>query len=115
MWDDFYIGEKPRRRYNSAVAVWYMSDLSENTEEYWYSKGNMLGGRINKKSLVGTHITELIEKGKTQEFIELYAFKQGLSILKPNQIMRIISEAQNEAYDRGREDKAKEIRIALGV
>lgn len=114
MWDDFYIGTKPDGQFCSATALWYMSDLSQNSEEYWWG-GKYVSGRIRNSSKEGKKITKMVSEGKSQKIIELYVETVAMKTLTPVKIMKLIQMVKDDAFEDGREDKAREIRKALGM
>lgn len=114
MWDDFYIGNKPKINHTGATCISRNSNISENSEEYWYSD-DLIGGRVNKSSKEGQRITQLIDGGDSLSVVEKYVKSCGLYSLSSAKLLKVIKKAEEAAYQRGWKDKTTEIKKVLGI
>lgn len=122
MWDDVIIGKGPH--ICSAVKCYKGPEtkvyISENQNSYWISDLILDGGmKIFKDTVPGKKLKELLEKAETDKEIEhkIYNYLNRLFLKRanPNILMEIIRVKLEEAYDKGKEMKAEEIRRALGI
>lgn len=118
MWDDFKIGTGVAQ--TSATKVFSLpegvaADISDNSTAFWISNAFCdAGGRIFKNTVEGKKLAELIEKGSSAP-INTFLSKLVLMNITPAKLKRVIDEAINESFNRGREKAQDEMRHALGM
>ncbi len=115
MWDDIVIG---KGNYGcSAVRNFDVpkGNISENSVSYWISKCIAdVSIRVMKDTKEGNRIKTLIET-KKWEALENYIDSLVLKRIKPEIMRNHIENQIDIAYEKGKDMKATEIRIALGL
>ena len=116
MWDDAKIGKGNYG--NMAVKVFAVEkgNVSENQVSYWITHCVCdMGMIVMKDTREGQKITIMIANGITDERLQEYLDKILLKRVSPAQLKAKIEIALDDAYEKGKEMKADEIRTALGV
>jgi len=116
MWNDVKIGEGNHG--NSAIRVFTVTkgNISENHVSYWISDCMCYMGMVIMKNTVhGQKITKMISDGIVDERLQDYLDTILLKNVSPAQLKVRIQQALDDAYDKGKEMKADEIRRVLGI
>lgn len=130
MWDDIIIGSG--ERYCSAILLYDCKNsnisISHNHSSYWITHCIFdKGMTIYKDCKIGQKLTKLLElpndsdatfftskKSKDRQIVE-FLNKLVINHLSYDSIIASIEQLSKEAFDRGKEAKALEIRKVLGV
>lgn len=116
MWDDAKIG---KGEYGcSAVKIFSISkgNVSENRVSYWITDCICeMGMVVMKDTREGQKITDMIANGIVDDRLQDYFDKILLKRVSPANLKLKIQQTIDDAYDKGKEMKADEIRSALGV
>ena len=112
--NDFYIGNKPEQSICAALLLESFSNLSENKYEYWYHD-DLFDGKIAKDSKLGLEISRFIKANFHLDKINKLIRYEVIKIISPKDIFILISNCENAAYEKGKEDKQKEIQKVLGL
>lgn len=109
MWDDFEIGEDFG---NTAQVIDEYTNFSANKKSYWW-QGMWIGGRIEKSSTAGKHITRMIERGVDGVTLDKQMLCLGIEQMPANKIADLLFRVSAESFDNGRVRQAEEIRDAI--
>lgn len=117
MWDDVIIGTGNKG--NSAYTVFAVPgehSISENSVSYWISDVYLgLGMTIFKYTKEGTALTKMIQDEHPLEEINKFLENVLLRKINVDKLKPAIDSAVKDAFNRGLEAKAQEIRDALGL
>lgn len=118
MWDDVIIGKGEKR--NSATIVTINGDIthgiSQNDISYWITDCILgLGCKIYKDTKEGQKLQAMIEKGEKFPKIQSHIDRALLKRINSTKLRTAIKSAEKRAYDRGKDDKAYEIKECLGI
>jgi hypothetical protein len=116
MWDDVIIGNCDRG--NMAIKVNHPGNqnISENTNCFWIAKVYLgLGMTIDKNTPEGHHLQTMIEEGIRINYIMEYLSELLIKNVDSRKLMKAIAERLNDEFERGRQNKAAEIRKALEI
>lgn len=116
-WDFLVIGKGEKR--NGAITVFEIEgthSISENDIQYWISGlDKHCGMTIYKNTKEGKELTKMIKDKVGLEKIEEYLTTLTASNIGPKKLVEWIQSMNKTWYEKGREDKAEEIRNVLGV
>jgi sulfite reductase beta subunit-like hemoprotein len=116
MWDDVSIGEMSGGC--SAIAVCHigMTTVSQNSKEYWIDNLILDGEmKIAKDTLEGKQLASMIEKKMPPSKILNYLNRVFLKNCDTKKLQEKIADFGSNEYERGRREKAAEIRDVLGI
>ena len=116
MWYDVKIGEGNYG--NSAVKVFevHKDNISENSVSYWITRCICdMGMVVMKDTYEGRKIADMIANGYADDRLQNYLDEILLKQVSPANLKLKIQQVIDEAYDKGREAKAEEIRSVLGI
>jgi hypothetical protein len=116
-WHDFKIGEGDNLC--SAITIYQSPDglhVSQNNQAYWIT-GSVLGigCTIMKSTPEGQEITRLLAQRNTNDAIKAYIASLVFRCCPPDKLSQRLASALDRAFQDGREQKAAEIRAALGL
>jgi hypothetical protein len=122
MWDDVVIGdeETQKRKGGSARGV-KLTDpvpakfsISENAREFWISGVFLgLGMIVGKNTPLGERLKEEIAAESSGVYIVKMLQKEFFPLVNPERLVAAVDGAINWAHERGRQEKAAEIRSVL--
>lgn len=117
MWDDVIIGTGDRQCSASRVIkIEGNHSISENSTSYWISHCILeIGMTIFKSSPEGQDLTALINSKTDAALIHEWINTTALQNIDVKVLKRKIRESQQEFFDEGRKDKARQILSALSV
>ena len=117
MWDDVIIGAGNKG--NSAGRVFAVPgehSISENSVSYWISDVYLdLGMTIFKYTVEGKALTKMIQDKHPLEEINEFLESTLIRKISVDKLKPAIDRAVKDAFNRGLEAKAQEIRDALGL
>lgn len=90
--------------------------ISENSADYWVSlKFLEINMKISKKHLIGKKLTEMIKNYAKWFEIEDFLLKVSTPMLGAELLKVLITNKTNNAYEQGKTDQQKTLRLALGL
>lgn len=97
-----------------------VNGLCENDRDYWWTHPKYeIDGKISKDSKEGVKIKGMLTRRKSEKDITAYIFGLALEAIGPDRLTTIIDNivkgAKEDAFYRGGEARAREIRNALGI
>ena len=117
MWDSVIIGTGSKG--SSAIRVLSLKgdhSISENTVSYWIADLYLgLGMTIFKHTVEGEKLSQLIAENSGIETVKEYLDDLLLSNIDPVTLKEAIDKAIRRAVKDGADQKASEIRSALGI
>lgn len=91
------------------------SNISENRQSYWITTDFLsMGMKIAKDDELGKSLTGLLKR-EEWDAIDMLLADVVMVHVTPSFVRKKVAEAVNEAYRKGYDDKATEIRKALGI
>lgn len=123
MYLEYYVGfEKDPSGSFSCIKVfrdngdYSLECVSENNKRYWCTDP-LFGATVHiaKESLVGSKVTEMIDKRESNEVIGDYLVRVVISRIEPSQLINLILEKEKAAFKAGQRDAQYNMRAALGI
>lgn len=116
-WDDVIIGKGNRG--NTAVVVLRIeggANISHNNTSFWITNVFLgLGLTIFKDTEEGVRLKNMLQTNWKHEDIQAWLEKLLLKKINVDKLRNTVSTEIREAFRKGREDKAAEFRMVLGV
>jgi hypothetical protein len=111
MWDTFKIGTGEC----GCSAITCVEDVSQNSVSYWCVEPiTKIGFRVMKDTDEGAWLKMLIKESKEEE-LKYYLLELVMRNITPNKMKDIIDGIKKKSFEKGKHNKQKEIRLALGI
>jgi hypothetical protein len=122
MWDDVVIGdeETQKRKGGSARGVKIAEpvpakfSISENAREFWVSGVFLgMGMIVGKNTPLGARLTEELAAETSGVYIARLLQKEFIPLVNPERLVNAVNGAIDWAHEKGRQEKAAEVRRVL--